>query len=86
MKTESSRAAFSIPSILAVIAAICSFNVGAIGGFLLAGVAIICGILGILLALAPGTRGGVFSFLAIGAGFVGVIAAVIKAIMWFVNG
>lgn len=77
------RAAFSIPSLLAIVAAILSFNVGAIGGLLLAAVAFILGVLGIVLALAPRTRGGGLSILAVLLSFIGVIAAIIKAIMWF---
>lgn len=77
------KAAFSIPSLLAIVAAILSFNVGAIGGLLLAAVAFILGVLGIVLALAPRTRGGGLSILAVILSFIGVIAAIIKAIMWF---
>lgn len=77
------KAAFSIPSLLAIVAAILSFNVGAIGGLLLAAVAFILGSLGIVLALSPRTRGGGLSILAVILSFIGVIAAIIKAIMWF---
>lgn len=82
---QPSKASFSIPSILAIIAAIFSFKVGAVGGLLLAGVAILMGIIGILLSLSSKTRGGIVSFFGIAAGLVGVIAAIVKAIMWFVN-
>lgn len=77
------KTAFSIPSLLAIVAAILSFNVGAIGGLLLAAVAFILGSLGIVLALSPRTRGGGLSILAVILSFIGVIAAIIKAIMWF---
>lgn len=80
-----SKAAFSIPSIIAILAAIFSFKVGAIAGLLLAGVAILSGILGILLSLSPKTRGGIFSLIGILGGAIGVIAAVIKAIMWLLG-
>lgn len=77
------KAAFSIPSLLAIVAAILSFNVGAIFGLLLAAVAFILGVFGIMLAISPKTRGGGISILAVVLSFVGVIAAIIKAIMWF---
>jgi len=80
---DTKKASFSITSILAIIAAILSFNVGAIGGLLLAAVAFIFGLLGAILALSPGTRGGGLSILAVILSFIGVIAAIIKAIMWF---
>ena len=76
------KGSFSIPSLLAIVAAIASFNVGAISGLLLAAVAFILGAVGILLALSPKTRGGAISILAVLLSFVGVIAAIIKAIMW----
>ncbi len=77
------KASFSIPSILAIIAAILSFKVGAIGGLLLAAVAFIFGAIGLVLALSPKTRGGGLSILAVVLSFIGVIAAIVKAVMWF---
>ena len=79
---ENQKAAFSIPSILAVIAAVCSFKMGAFFGLVLAGSAIVFGLIGILLSLSPAKRGGLFSFFGIVGGAVGVVAAIIKAIMW----
>ncbi|MDP4846730.1 MAG: hypothetical protein NWR51_05660 [Akkermansiaceae bacterium] len=79
------KASSSIPSLLANVAAILSFNVGAIGGLLLAAVAFIFGALGIVLALSPKTRGGGLSILAVLLSFIGVIAAIIKAIMWLMS-
>ncbi len=81
----SNKASFSITSILAIIAAVLSFKVGAIGGLLLAAVAFIFGTVGIVLALSPKTRGGGLSILAVILSFIGVIAAIIKAIMWLVT-
>lgn len=78
-----SKASFSIASILAIIAAILSFNVGAILGLLLAAAAFIFGALGLVLALSPGTRGGMLSILAVILSLIGVVAAIVKAIMWF---
>ena len=82
---NTSKAAFSIPSILAVVAAIFSFKVGAFFGFVLAGIAILMGIIGVLLALSPSKRGGVFSVIGVLGGAVGIVAAVVKAVMWMTN-
>ena len=82
-RVNSSKASFSIASIVAIVAALVSFQVGAILGLLLAAVAFICGLVGILLAMAPRTRGGILSISAVILSFVGVIAAIVKAIMWF---
>lgn len=79
--STTTRASFSIPSIIALLAAIGSFMNGAILGMVLAVVAIVFGILGVLLSLAPAKRGGVISSFGIGAGVLGIIAAVIKAVM-----
>jgi hypothetical protein len=73
--------AFSIPSILAMICAIGSFMTGAGAGFLLAILAIILGGLGLVLAFAPQTRGGIVSVISILAGAIGIIAAVFKLII-----
>lgn len=83
--SESSKAVFSIPSILAVLAAIFSFKAGAFFGLVLAGFAIGFGVIGVLLALSPSRRGGLFSMFGVVGGLVGIIAAVIKAIMWILN-
>ncbi len=65
---------------LAVAAAIGSFMTGAFLGTLLAIAAIVLGLVGALLAMSPRVRGGMMSFVAIGAGFIGIIAAVFKLI------
>jgi hypothetical protein len=80
--TPSSRASFSIPSIISLLAAIGSFMTGAFFGMVLAVIAILFGILGVVMSLAPAKRGGVISTFGIGAGLIGIIAAVIKAGMW----
>ena len=79
------KATFSIPSIIAVIAAILSFKVGAFFGFVLAGVAILAGLIGILLSLSSAKRGGIVSILGVLGGVIGVIAAIIKAVMWILG-
>jgi hypothetical protein len=83
MATQGAKQAeFSIPSIIAVIAAILSFMTGALWGFILAIVAIICGIIGVILSLSPQVRGGFASIFGLGAGVLGMVAAFIRAIMW----
>jgi hypothetical protein len=72
------KPAFSIPSILAVVAAFLSFRFGAIGGVTMAIAAIVLGALGMLLALAPQTRGGIVSLISIVLGLIGILAAVFK--------
>ena len=79
---ESSKASFSVASIVAIIAAILSFNFGAILGLVMAALALIFGVIGLILALKPDTRGGGLSILAVILSFVGVIAAIIKAVIW----
>ena len=83
--TQPDKAAFSIPSILSIVAAILSFKFGAILGLIFAGVAIVFGAVGFMLSLSPAKRGGIFSILGVAGGAIGVIAAVIKAILWIVH-
>jgi hypothetical protein len=70
--------AFSAPAIVAVICAVASFFFGATLGLLLAIVAIIAGLIGVVMALSPRVRGGVASTVAILAGVVGILAAIVK--------
>ena len=79
------QASFSIASILAILSAIFSFTVGAFFGLVLAALAFIFGLLGIVLALTPNVRGGGLSIMAVILSFIGVIAAIIKAVMWLVS-
>ena len=81
---ETNKASFSISSILAIIAAIFSFKVGAIGGLLLAALALFFGVLGMVLALLPNVRGGILSILAVILSLLGIVAAIIKAILWLI--
>lgn len=69
---------YSLPSILAIVAAIASFFFGAGLGFLLAVAAIILGAIGMLLAASPSIRGGIISIMSILAGLLGIIVAVFK--------
>lgn len=77
-----SKASFSIPSILAIICAIASFFQGATLGLVLAVCAIAFGLIGVLLSLAASRRGGIVSTLSILAGGIGLIAALIKAMLY----
>ena len=77
-----SAAKFSVPSIIAIITAVASFPAGAFFGFLLAIVAVIFGVIGIVLSLSPRVRGGVIGTLAIFAGMLGILAAVVKGLAW----
>ena len=72
---------FSSPSIIAIAAAIASFFVSAGSGFLLAIIAIIFGVFGFLLSLAPSVRGGVLSIFSLVLACVAIVAAIIKAIL-----
>jgi hypothetical protein len=82
MKESSKPAVFSIASILSIAAVIGSFMTGAILGLVLAVVAILFGIIGVLMSVAESRRGGIISILAVIGGIVGIVAAVIKAIIW----
>ena len=77
MKTNANPA-FSIPSIIAIIAAILSFTTGAFLGLVLAIAAIVFGAIGVMLSLSPSVRGGFVSILGVVAGLIGIIAAVVK--------
>ena len=79
METAESKAHFSIPSIIAIVAAVASFFVGAGAGFLLAIVAIAFGVLGVLLSMAPSVRGGMVSILSLIAGGIGILVAILRA-------
>ena len=72
---------FSIPSIIAVGAAIGSFFVRPGAGFALAIIAIIFGLFGLLLSFAPSIRGGLMSFFSLGLATIGIVVAIIKAIL-----
>ena len=80
--SSQNKASVSTASIVAIVAAILSFNFGAFFGLIFAGVALVSGVIGILLAQSSKIRGGLISLTAIGLSFIGIIAAVIKFIMW----
>ncbi len=70
----------SLPAILAIVCAMTSFLAGAFWGFILALLAIVFGLIGVLVALAPRRRGGVASILSILAGAFGIVAALFKIV------
>lgn len=72
------EAKFSIPSIIAICAAIGSLFLSAGWGLFLALVAIVLGVVGFLMALSPRVRGGVVSILSLLAGALGVIIALLR--------
>ena len=72
---------FSIPSIIAIAAAIATFFVRPGAGFALAIVAIIFGVFGFLLSFAPSIRGGLISVFSLILASIGIIVAIIKAIV-----
>jgi hypothetical protein len=74
------KAHFSMPSLLAIAAAIGSFFTGAGLGLLLAVAAIILGIIGLMLAFAPSVRGGMVSIFSVVAGLIGILAAIFRFI------
>jgi hypothetical protein len=72
---------YSIPSMLAVAAAVGSFMVGAGLGFFLAIAAVVLGAVGVLLSVLPSRRGGFLSAASVLLGVVGVVAAIIRIIL-----
>ena len=80
--TAESKAHFSIPSLIALGAAICSFFVNAAAGFALAIVAIIFGMIGFALALSPRVRGGIVSVFSLIVAAIGILVAIAKAVAW----
>jgi hypothetical protein len=82
MEVGQTKPHFSIPSLIAIAAAIASFFVGAAGGFILALIAIVFGIFGAMLSLSPSVRGGVVSVLSLFLAAIAIVVAVIKAITW----
>lgn len=80
MITGESRAHFSIPSLIAVAAAIGTFFTQPGEGMLLAFVAVVCGAIGVLLSMAPSIRGGIVSFISLFFGAIGIVVALVRAL------
>lgn len=72
---------FSIPSILAILAAVGSFMVSSgTMTLLLAIAALVLGAIGVVIAILPGKRGGIISFVSIGMGAIAVLIAIVRFI------
>ncbi len=84
MESQTRESSISIPSIIAILAAIGSFFSGALWGFILAMIAIVFGVIGVLLSLSPRYRGGIISVFSLLAAGVGIVLAVFKTIAWLV--
>ena len=72
---------FSIPSIIAIAAAIAIFFVRPGAGLALAIVAIVFGVIGFLLSFAPSIRGGVISVFSLILASIGIIVAITKEVI-----
>ena len=81
MEAVQNKPHFSLPSIIAIGAAIASFFVSAGTGFILAMVAIGFGVIGFLLAMAPSVRGGLLSIFSLIIACIGIVAAIIRALI-----
>jgi hypothetical protein len=77
---QTTKAHFSIPSLIAIAAAIASFFVAPGSGFLLAVVALVAGVIGIMLAMSPSVRGGIVSTLSLVLAGIGIIVAIVRAL------
>jgi hypothetical protein len=78
--TASSGAKFSIPSIIAIICAIASWFVGAGLSILLAIVAIVFGLIGVVMSIHPARRGGTTSIFAVLLGALALVVSIIALI------
>jgi hypothetical protein len=72
---------FSIPSLVALAAAIASFFVAPGLQFILALVAIAFGVIGLLLSFSPSIRGGIISTFSLVVAAIGIVVAIIRAIV-----
>ncbi len=72
---------YSIASIIAIVGAIATFFVGAGAQFLIAIVAIIFGVIGMILALSPKKRGGIASTVAVVIALIAIVVAVLRGIV-----
>lgn len=78
---------FSIPSIVAILAAIATFFTGSgILTIVLAVSAVVAGLIGVVLALSPNVRGGIVSTIAVILGLLGVLVGGIRGISNLLGG
>lgn len=85
MSNSSREASFSLPSILAIVAAIGSFFTGAALQLLLALAAIVLGVLGVTLSLSPAKCGGMTSILSIVLGVIAIVVALIRGLVAIIS-
>jgi hypothetical protein len=78
---QADRASFSIPSIIALICGVLAFTSSAGWAVFAAIGAIILGVVGVLMALAPSVRGGMISIVSILLGVIGFVLALIRLIL-----
>ena len=76
-----SKPHFSIPSIIAIGSAVASLFVRPGAGLILAIVAIFFGVIGFLLSLSPSIRGGVISIFSFFLASIGIVIAIIRAVL-----
>jgi hypothetical protein len=74
-----------VASLIAIVCAVASFFVGAGWGFLLALIAIVAGLIGMVLSISPRVRGGITSFFAIIAGLIGIVTAIVKLLVGVIS-
>lgn len=78
------KATFSTPSVLSLVCAIAGFAVARpLWALVLCAAAAILGLIGVIVALMPGIRGGLLSTLAILMGLVGFLVAIVRIIASF---
>jgi hypothetical protein len=80
MNSLETKPHYSIPSILALAAAIASFFVSTGTVLLLAIIAIVCGVLGLILSMSPSIRGGGISVISLCLAGLGVVLGIVRAI------
>jgi hypothetical protein len=86
MNGQSTRTArFSSFSIIAVICAFLSFATGPLLSLIFAGLAIVCGFLGVVLSFSSTTRGGLLSIISVLAGLGGIVVALFKLVRLLVG-
>jgi len=78
MVTGQTQVHYSVPSVIAIAAAIGSLFSGAMWGFILALIAIVFGIIGFMLSLSPSRRGGVVSLFSIVVAGIGIVVALFR--------
>ncbi len=81
METTQAKPHYSLPSLIAIGCAIASLFVGAMGGFILALIAIFFGVIGFLISFSPTVRGGVLSIFSLFIAAAGIVIAVIRAFL-----